>query len=87
MDGTIIQDKHEWMFSGVLLKEVLQESDERFAITSFGDLVDNFIGDPIVGTKEMTPLWPTGVSEFASGTLVSSNKPPGRATSLACFRP
>ena len=60
MDGTIVQDQDEWMFSGVLLKEVLQESDERFAITSFGDLVDNFIGDPIVGTKEMTPLWPTG---------------------------
>jgi len=59
MDGTIVQDQDEWTFSGVLLKEVLQESDERFAITSFGDLVDDFVGDPVVGAKEMTPLWLT----------------------------
>lgn len=59
MDGTIIQDQDEWAFTGVLLKEVLQESDERFAITSFGDLVDDFIGDPVIGAEEMTPLWLT----------------------------
>jgi hypothetical protein len=59
MDGTIVQDQDEWTFPGVLLKEVLQESDERFAIPSFSNLVDDFIGDPVVGTKEMTPLWLT----------------------------
>lgn len=72
MDGTIVQDQNEWTFTGVLPKKVLQESDERFAIPSFGDLVDDLIGDPVIGTQEMPPL---GLTRRGNALLATSLHP------------
>jgi len=60
MDGTIVQDQDQWTISGMLLHQVLQKGDEGFTVAFLGDLVDNLIGDPVVGAKEMPPLWLTG---------------------------
>jgi hypothetical protein len=33
MDGAIVQDQHQWTFSGMLFNQMLQEGDESFVWT------------------------------------------------------
>lgn len=74
MDGAIIQYENQGSFSGMLLHQVLQESDEGFAVAFLRDLVDNFIGDPVVGAKEMPPL---GLPGSRNSFLAPSLHPTG----------
>ena len=56
MDRTIVQNQDEWTFTGMLLYEMLEKSNEGFTVALVGYLVDHLIGDPVVSAKEMTPL-------------------------------
>ena len=56
MDGTIVHDQDPWTISRMVLNQMLQEGDEGFTITFVCHLVNHFIGNSVVGVKQMTPL-------------------------------
>ena len=56
MDRAIVQYQYQWSFASMLLREMVQESNEGFAVALFCYLINDFVCHPVVGTKEMTPL-------------------------------
>ncbi len=83
MDRAIVQDQDQGSFSAMLLHQVFQESDEGFTVAFLCDLADDFIADPVVGAKEMTPLGLTwGRNSFLATSLHPTSDQPKVLSSI-----
>ena len=40
----------------MLLNQVIKKTDESFAVALLGNLINDFISNPVIGSEEMTPL-------------------------------
>lgn len=70
VDGAIVQHQDQRAFARMLLYQMIQKGNEGFTVALVCYLIDNFVGDPVVGSKEMTPLLLTwGGNAFLAASL------------------